>query len=339
MTKLIIDALGSDAGPKMVASAIRSALSHRAFSCVVVGPSSVLSPTLKDLRQVEIVDTDVSITNDESPVFAIRRKKQSSLVLAFSRLNADGDVLLSAGSTGALLAGGYFLTKRITGMERMCLVPTIPHVNGGILLADAGATMDTTPAMLLQFAQISAAYAERALGKSQVKVGLLNVGQEAEKGDKRAVETHRLLEESDLRFVGNVEARDILFADCDVLVADGFAGNIALKSMEGTAKFALQTLKNVLYSNAKTKLGGLLIKKNLKQAFGALDYRAHGGAPLLGARKAIYKAHGNSTAETFALAIAEALDFAESGVIETIAHRFAESGNADKEESHVQIES
>lgn len=333
MTKIIIDALGADAGPKMVASAIKSALSKRSFSCVVVGPSSVLSSSLADMKQVEIVDTNTFISNDESPVFAIRRKKQSSLVLAFSRLNADGDVLLSAGSTGALLAGGYFLTKRIEGMERMCLVPTIPHMNGGILLADAGATMDTTPAMLLQFAEISAVYAKRALGKSEVKVGLLNVGQEAEKGDKRAIETHRLLEESELTFIGNVEARDILFADCDVLVADGFAGNIALKSMEGMAKFALQTLKDVLYTNTKTKLGALLIKKDLKQAFGSMDYRAHGGAPLLGARKPIYKAHGNSNASTFALAIEEALDFAESGVIEDVAHRFGGSHPAG-EESH-----
>lgn len=331
MTKIIIDALGADAGAKMVALAIQSALKKRAFSCVVVGPSSVLAPVLGDYKQVEIVDTSTYIRNDESPVFAIRRKKEASLVLAFSHLNAEGDVLLSAGSTGALLAGGYFLTKRIEGMERMCLVPTIPNVHGGILLADAGATMDTTPVMLLQFAEISAAYAKRALGKQTVKVGLLNVGQESEKGDKRATETYHLLEESDLTFVGNIEARDILTADCDVLVTDGFSGNVALKTMEGTAKYALQTLREVLYANVKTKLGGLLIKKELKQAFGALDYRAHGGAPLLGARKPIYKAHGNSTSATFALAIEEALDFAESGVIEEVTSRFiARSGSAEE---------
>ena len=139
------------------------------------------------------------------------------------------------------------------------------------------------------------------------------------------MEAYRLLQESPLNFVGNIEARDVLFADYDVLVADGFAGNVALKSMEGTAQFVLKTLKNVLYENWKTKMGGLLIKSSLKKAFASMDYRAHGGAPLLGARKPIYKAHGNSNAETFALAIQEALDFAESGVIEEVETSLKES--------------
>lgn len=325
MTKIIIDALGADAGVSMVASAIKLALKDRNFNCVVVGPASVLKPALGAERRVEIVDTDVCISNDESPVFAIRRKKKASLVLAYQRLNSDGDVLLSAGSTGALLAGGYFLAKRLPGMERLCLVPTVPHQNGSVLLADSGATMDTTPLMLLQFATISAIYARKALGKEHPRIGLLNVGAEAEKGDKRAVEAYRLLQESPLNFVGNIEARDVLFADYDVLVADGFAGNVALKSMEGTAQFVLKTLKNVLYENWKTKMGGLLIKSSLKKAFASMDYRAHGGAPLLGARKPIYKAHGNSNAETFALAIQEALDFAESGVIEEVETSLKES--------------
>lgn len=317
MTKIIIDAFGADEGPAMVARAVRMAREKRAFEACVVGPEASLS-LLNDLDGVEILPTDEYVTNEEAPTFAIRRKKNASIVLALHRLNEVGDVLLSAGSTGALLAGGYFITKRIKGMERLCLAPLIPRENGGLLLADAGATMDTTPEMLLQFAQITALYAERALGRANPQIGLLNVGTEAEKGDKRTQETYRRLEESGLHFIGNVEARDILTAPIDVLIADGFAGNVALKSLEGAARTLTQILKGALLQSFKTKLGAVLIKDALKEAMEPFDYRGHGGAPLLGARKPLYKAHGNSSAETFALAILEALDFAESGVIQRI---------------------
>ncbi len=313
MSHIIIDALGSDAGPEMVADALLIAMKKREFQATLVGPEPLFQNRFSGNANVSIIPTEEFIHNEEQPVFALRRKKTSSTVLGLKKLNEEGDVFLTAGSTGALLAGGYFITKRMKGMDRLCLVPIIPRPGRDLLLADAGATMDTTPEVLLQFARITVAYAESAMGRPHPTVGLLNVGAESEKGDKRTTAAFELLKESELSFVGNIEARDIFFSDCDILLTDGFAGNVALKSIEGTAKFLMSQLKDVFMQSVKTKLGALLIKDDLKRAFSSFDYKNHGGAPLLGARKPLYKAHGNSTAETFALAIEEALDFAEKG--------------------------
>ncbi|MDY6085570.1 MAG: phosphate acyltransferase PlsX [Peptoniphilaceae bacterium] len=318
MTKIIVDAMGADAGVEMVADALTKARRTRDFEAVIVGPEDALVTRFREDPKVEILNTTEYISNDEAPAFAIRRKKEASIVKGLRLLNESGDVLVTAGSTGALLAGGYLITKRIAGMERLCLAAMVPRGDGGVLMADAGATMDTSPEVLLQFGELLSNYAEAALKKVNPRVGLLNIGAESEKGDKRAVKTHELLRESSLNFVGNVEARDILTAPVDVIITDGFAGNIALKTLEGTARYFRSIVKQVLTTSARTKLGALLIQSELKNALQPLDYRAHGGAPLLGARKALYKAHGNSNAETFALAIHEALDFAESGVVERL---------------------
>lgn len=345
MTKIIVDAMGADAGAEMVAEALRQARLKREFDAVIVGPEAQLAEVFAEDEHVEVLDAQDFISNDEAPAFAVRRKKDASIVKALRRLNEDGDVLVTAGSTGALLAGGYLITKRLAGMERLCLAVTVPHDGGDVLLADAGATMDTSPEILLQFAQLVAHYAEATLKKTEPRVSLLNIGVESEKGDQRAVKTYELLQKSSLHFVGNVEARDILTAPVDVIITDGFAGNIALKTLEGTGRYFLHILKKVMggavphaqsahadahYAHpseqvgdasntpAGASIGAQDVHAGLKASLQNLDYRAHGGAPLLGARKALYKAHGNSTVETFTLAIFEALDFAESGVIERL---------------------
>lgn len=316
MREIIIDALGSDAGPQMVRDAIIKARSKIDFKATIVGPEGFFSDLLDDYEDFSLIDCNSFITNDESPALAIRRKKDSSTVLALNKLNERGDVFLTAGSTGALLAGGYFISKRLDNCKRACLAPTIPNINGDLIMADVGASMDVDPETLLQFAKITSAYAEKVLNKKNPALGLLNIGSEADKGDKRSRETFELLSASKLNFIGNIESRDIISCQADVIISEGFSGNIALKAMEGTAKELLSILKKTLMQNAKTKLAGLLIKNDLKKALSNLDYKKHGGAPLLGVKKALYKAHGNSNADSFALAIEEAINFAESGLMD-----------------------
>ena len=185
--------------------------------------------------------------------------------------------------------------------------------------------MDTTPEILCQFAILGNAYAKYTLHRDNPRIGLLNVGLEEGKGDRRTSTTYQLLKEMPVNFIGNVEARSILEAHCDVIVADGYSGNIALKSIEGTAKTVLSALKKGILSGIKTKIGGLLLKSVFKDVLKDYNYKAYGGAPLLGIKKPLYKAHGNSSAETFALAINEALDFAESGMLQKV------SENAERE--------
>ncbi|MDD7433585.1 MAG: phosphate acyltransferase PlsX [Peptoniphilaceae bacterium] len=327
MTKIIIDCYGSDRGPSMVAEGVRLAREKRDFDCVLVGPESIMRTGLKDLTGIEFCDTEEYITNEEAPVMAIRRRKNTSNVIALNRLNEDGDVLLSAGSTGALMAGGYFITKRVPGMKRLCLAVILPNGNQGTLLCDVGASMDTTPQILHQFALAASAYAREVMHIDSPRIGLLNVGTEEEKGDLRSTEAYQLLKNSDLNFVGNVEARELLIPPCDVVISDGFAGNVAIKTMEGTASVLMHVLKKALKSGPLTMLGALLVKKALKQALKDYDYHQYGGAPMLGTRKPIYKAHGNSTAQTFALAISEALNYAESGASQRIFDALASSEN------------
>lgn len=319
MSKVIVDALGSDAGPEMVADALADALGKESFSAVFVGPRSVYESKLSSCSsRVELLETDTFIENTEAPVIAIRRKKDSSLVLGLHRLNQDGDVFVTAGSTGALLAGAYFITKRLEGIDRCCLCVSLPAQGGEVLIADTGATVDASPGVLLQFAKMTSAYARFALKKENPSVALLNVGTEEEKGDKRSKEAYQLLAQSSLNFTGNVEARSILEGPCDIIITDGFAGNVAVKGIEGTASFLFHKIKEAAYSSLSSKIGAFLMKGALKDLLKTYDYRAHGGAPLLGARKALYKAHGNSNAETFSLAIREALHYADSNMLDKL---------------------
>lgn len=312
--KIVIDALGSDLGPSMVAEAIKLAWKDRKFETVLVGPEKDLKELLKNpVQPVEYIDTNEYIDNDEAPAMAIRRKKDSSMVLGLQRLNdSDCDVFLSAGSTGALLAGASLITRRVPGLLRCFLGALMPKSKGkAAILADAGANMDTSPQMLLQFAIVSSLYAEKVMKIHQPKVALLSVGSEAHKGDQRVQSAYALLEGSNLHFVGNIEARSILNAPVDVIITDGFSGNIAIKSTEGALMTALKIVQDSITANYLSKIGGLMILKSFYKYLTPFNYKNHGGAPLLGAKKPIYKAHGNSEAKTFALAIGEALDFSE----------------------------
>lgn len=327
--KIVVDTLGSDLGPEELVRGTINAMKNIPIDVVFVGNKKNVEQAVinngGDPDRIEYIDTSVSIENTEDPVMAIRRKKEASIVLGLHHLNNEGvDGFYSTGSTGALLAGGMFITKRIEYVDRAALVVILPTRRGGTMMLDAGANMDTTPDFLYQFAIMGEAYAKKVLGVSKPKIGLLNVGVEEGKGDKRTKETYDLLKGSSMNFGGNVEARELLNSDFDVIVTDGFSGNIALKSFEGSVKLLFTELKEGLMGSARGKLGGLLLKPILKNIIKKYDYREHGSAPLLGTKKAIFKAHGSSDARAFENGLYIMEKFISNGVIQEIEKNLSE---------------
>jgi glycerol-3-phosphate acyltransferase PlsX len=231
----------------------------------------------------------------------------------------EGDGLVSAGSTGALLTGATLIVKRIKGIKRPALATLVPTPDGAYLLLDSGANAECRPEMLMDFALMGSEYMKRVVGLENPRIGLLNVGVEDSKGDTLRQETYQLLKNSDFNFVGNIEARDVPAGACDVLVADGFSGNVVLKLTEGVAVTFFRLIKRTLLSSLKTKIGALLIKKDLGGLKSLMDYSEVGGAPLLGVRGPVIKAHGSSNAKAIKNAIGQAVRFADSGLTEAIA--------------------
>lgn len=326
--KLIIDLLGTDLGPKEVVLGVIDSLNNTNLNYILVGPEEIARQTIKeenaDINRFEFIDTNVYITNEEDPARTLRKKKDSSLVLGLNRLNEEGEGFLSGGSTGALLAGGLFITKRIGSIKRATLMAPIPNAKGGVtLLVDTGAVVDTTPEMLSQFASLGSIVARDYLKKSNPKVYLLNVGTEEGKGDLRTKEAYNLIKENDkLNFMGNIEARDFLSGEADVIVADGFSGNIMLKSTEGAYSFIFSELKSALMSSLKTKMGGMLIKSSLSGFRDKYDYKKVGAAMLVGVNKPLFKAHGNSNRLAIEHAIYQAEKFLEGNITESIKKEF-----------------
>ncbi len=326
--KLIIDLLGTDLGPKEVVLGVIDSLKNTNLNFILVGPEKIARETIKeqnaDINRFEFIDTNVYISNEEDPARTLRVKKDSSLVLGLNRLNEEGEGFLSGGSTGALLAGGLFITKRIGSIKRATLMAPIPNADGGItLLADTGAVVDTTPEMLLQFASLGSIVARDYLKKPNPKVYLLNVGTEEGKGDTRTKEAYKLIKEnSNLNFAGNIEARDFLDGKADVIVADGFSGNVMLKATEGAYSFIFSELKSAITSSLKTKIGGALIKSSLTGFKDKYDYKKVGAAMLVGVNKPLFKAHGNSNRLAMEFAIYQAEKFLEGNIIESIKEEF-----------------
>jgi glycerol-3-phosphate acyltransferase PlsX len=269
----------------------------------------------------EIVHAPDVITNDESPTEAIRKKPDSSLVkaLEYLRNESEAGALVSCGSTGAVLAGGLLKVGRIKGILRPALAPVLPALNGGdTLLIDCGANVDCKPAYLAHFALMGSAYMRAMFGVENPRVALLSVGTEDKKGNELTRAAFGILKTLPINFVGNMESRDLLSGGYDVVVTDGFAGNVALKSMEGALKGVLQVLKGAIASGLKTKIGGALLSKRLKKDMARLDYTKAGGAPFLGIEKVIIKGHGSSRAYTVYTAILQAQRAIETRVTEVI---------------------
>lgn len=250
---------------------------------------------------------------------AIRRKKNSSMVIGLNCLNnGDGDAFISAGNTGSLLSGGIFLIKRIKEIERAAIATVYPTKMGMSLLLDAGANVDCKPQFLKQFAIMGSIYVEKVFGIETPKVGLINVGTEPEKGNILVKETYNLLESSNINFVGNIEARELPSGVVDVIVCDGFVGNVVLKLTEGLGQTIFSMLKEEFTSNTLSKMGALILKPQLKSFKDRFDYRQYGGAPLLGIKKPVIKAHGSSDALAFKNAIRQGILFVEKQVINKI---------------------
>lgn len=325
--KILIDTLGADNGYDTIVRGTLKNMETNNIKVVFIGEEEKIKKIVKespiDLERISYLDTNVYIENSEEPTIAIRRKKDSSIYLGLKKLNEhDYDGLLSCGSTGGLLAGATFITKRIKNISRAALTVAIPTLKGVSVLLDSGANMDCPPKMLEQFAYMGSAYAKGVLGKDEPKVALLNVGVEEGKGDNLRKETYELLKQTNLNFVGNIESRDLLYGENDVIVADGFSGNIALKSIEGTAMVLFKSLKEGIMSSTKSKIGGFLVKDSLMKLKNTFDYKEHGAAPLLGVNKTVFKAHGSSDERAIEAGINEMIKFIDKNVIEDIKKQF-----------------
>ena len=325
--KIIVDAMGGDNAPEqIVLGAIDALCEDKQLEVTLVGDTDAICKVLAgkkyDDNRLEIIDAKDVITNDDSPTMAIKTKKESSLVKAFEALNRDdADGFVSAGSTGAVLVGAFMKVGRIKGVSRPALAPVLPTLKGnGVVLCDCGANVDCKPVNLQHFAIMASAYAEGMLGVKNARVGLLNNGAEAHKGNELTQEAYKLLSETrGVNFVGNCEARDILSGDYDVVVCDGFNGNIALKSAEGTANTMLKLIKDGVYSGGlKSKLGALMLKSVFKNVKKKMDYNAHGGACFLGVNKIVVKSHGASKSKSITASILQAKSLAEAKVCDKI---------------------
>lgn len=327
--KIIVDAMGGDNAPGAPVRGALQAAKEFGLRVILVGREDAVRGVLKEEglddfpNLVEFVPASQTVEMCDNPATAFKDKKDSSLTVGLTLLrDGGGDAFVSAGSTGALLAGATLLVKRIRGIRRAALAPLIPTGKGKSVLIDCGANAECTPEYLLQFAFMGSYYAKRALGCKEPAVGLLNIGAEESKGTPLQRDTLALLKkaggEGRIRFTGNVEAREAVEGAVDVIVTDGYTGNILLKGMEGTAKLLLGALKPVLKKNLLTKLAALTLKGGLKEMKKSLDSGEEGATAFLGISKPVLKAHGSSDAYAMKNAVRQAARFAESGIIADI---------------------
>ena len=326
MDKIIVDGMGGDNAPASTCAGVARALNEdRELYIILTGQKDKLESCLGGFSypadRLEIVDCPDVIDMNDIPTEAVK-KKNSSLMQAFWMLKKQDDVaaLVTAGSTGATIVGGQLILGRLRGIKRPALTPAVPNVNGKmVVLCDCGANAECKPSMLCQFALMGSAYSTVGLGVKQPKVGLLNNGAEEHKGDPVHQQAYKYLKQmKGINFVGNIEGRDINTADIDVVVSDGFSGNIALKTMEGTAKMILKTMKKQLMADTRSKIGALLCKKAINRMRADLDFEAAGGAMLLGVKKVVVKNHGSSSAISICNAVHKAAQLYRSGLIQKV---------------------
>ena len=320
--KIVVDAMGGDLAPGVnVQGAIDALREFPDVSIVLVGRKDEVRACLGEYADVadrlEIVDAPDVITTDEHPVMALRKKPRSSLVMGMNLVReGQAEAIVSAGSTGAIMAGAMFRIGRIEGIERPALAPVLPAPGRPLMLIDSGANVDCKPEWLVQFGLMGSVYMEKVMGVRAPEVGLINIGVEAEKGDNLTRQTFELMSQGQpYRFAGNVEAREILSGQADVLVCDGFVGNVVLKYTEGMASTMFSMIKDGLMASTRGKLGALLSKPAFRQIKRSMDSTEVGGAPLLGVEGAVVKAHGNSNARAIFCAIRQARKMVEGQVV------------------------
>lgn len=323
---IALDAMGGDNAPEAIVNgAILALREYKDIRILLAGPQARLEGLIAnaaDVRnRIEILPADEIIEMDESPMMAVRKKRNASMVVAAEAVRSgQAGAFVSAGSTGAVLACGMFRLGRIPGIERPALAPVLPTAtDASFLLIDAGANVDCQPKFLQQFGLMGSVYMKAMMNIAEPRVGLVNIGAEAEKGNKLTKETYELMEkQTSYLFAGNAEARDLFSGDYDVIVADGFSGNIILKQTEGLSKALFSMIKKGLMSSVITKIGALLVKPALYGLKSKMDYNTIGGAPLLGVNGACVKAHGSSGDVAIKNAIRQARGMLEGGVVEKI---------------------
>ncbi len=322
--KILLDGMGGDHGPKETVKGAVEASKKIEHEIILLGDETKIHKELDcydyDSKKIQVIHTTEVIENEDTPVKAVRKKKDSSMVVGMQMVKkGEGDLFISAGNTGALLAGGIFILGRIAGIDRPALASVYPVLGGGIsLLVDAGANSECKPQNLLEFGVMGSIYMEKVMGKSTPKVGLVNVGTEENKGSTLTKGAHELLKKSELNFIGNVEAREVPKGACDVIVCDGFVGNVILKLTEGMGWHILKYLKNRFTQGLQASLGALLLKKKMVEIKGELDYSEYGGAPILGVRGPIVKMHGSSQSKAVKNTILKGIAYAEEHVVDTI---------------------
>lgn len=332
--KIILDAMGGDFAPEAPVLGALQALQAYGQPITLVGREDAIRGVLAR-KEISTLPQGLSIQPAsevveicDNPSTAWRRKKDSSLTVGLNLLkNGDGDALISAGSTGAILSGATLLIKRIPGIRRAAVAPVIPTGTGHAVLIDAGANADCIPEYMIQFAFMGSFYAKQLFGVASPRVGLLNIGAEPSKGSEQYQLVHQLLQEAGdqgrINFIGNLEGSSAVEGKADVIVCDGFVGNVFLKTLEGTGSFLMHELKHAFYTNVSTKLSALLLKKHLNGLRKKMDPREVGGTALLGIQKPVIKAHGSSDAYAICSAVGQAIQFAQSSLVTDIQQNMA----------------
>ena len=321
--KIIVDAFGGDNAPLEIIKGCAQAVSEYGIEIILTGDEKIINEVANQnnisLENIEIYNCSQIITMDDTADSVLKTKKDSSMAVGFKLLNeGKGDAFVSAGNSGALCVGATLAVKRIKGIKRPAFAPVLPHINGFFMLIDGGANVECRPEMIYQFAVMGSVYMEKVMGIENPRVALANVGTEEHKGNELYQNTYKLLADSNLNFVGNIEGRDIPAGVCDVVVCDGFTGNLILKTYEGAAITLMKQIKHMFADSTKGKLAASLIMKDLKALKSRFDYNAYGGAPILGASKPVFKAHGDSKAQTLKNAIKLSMDYVKADAINEI---------------------
>lgn len=333
--KIIVDCFGGDNAPSEILKGSALAVKELDVDIVLTGDKEKIEKCAREnnisLERMEIEDCPDVITMEDNAKSVLKAKSNSSMAVGFRLLNEGrGDAFVSAGNTGAIAVGATLITKRIKGIIRPAIASVMPSVTTPFVLMDCGANAQCRSEMLCQFALLGSIYMEKIMGVKNPKVALANNGSESTKGTPLQIETYEKLSEGNLNFVGNIEGRAIPFGDADVVVADGFSGNLILKTYEGTAKALMGSIKNIFTRNLRSKLAYLAIKDGIDDLKTQFDYKEYGGAVMLGVKKPVIKAHGSADARTFKNAIRQAVLFLSHDLISTIENQLKEEENIEK---------
>lgn len=321
--KIIVDAFGGDNAPLEIIKGCAMAVEEYGIEITLTGNEEIIKKVATEnnisLDNIKIVNTDVFVSPDDDASVVVKEKKDSSMGLGFKLLaQGKGDAFISAGNSGALVMGSTLVIKRIKGIKRPAFAPVMPKANGCFMLIDGGANNEVRPEMMQQFGIMGSIYMNKVMGIKKPRVGLANVGTEEHKGTQLQHDAYNLLKQSNLNFIGNVEGRDIPADACEVLVADGFTGNMILKTYEGVALELMSKIKSVFKKSMKNKIAAAMIMGDLKALAKEVDYNEYGGAAIMGVNKPVFKAHGSAKAKTMKNAIKLTKQFVEGNVVEEI---------------------